>query len=496
MVHTLPADFLLSDGQHLSGDIYSHNLLRIQAEGRDGKICCAGCHIQNAAGLQVQQRVDGFLPPVKIHPPAQQVVQQVIAVRDGVEQGTDVVFFQGNSGAVMSTELCVECRRIRKVRNKGQISNLDFLTLLPYSECMNRNLLVRLPGGKDRTYPVLIEPGLLKKLPTLLNDRWKGRALFVVTDTNVGRLYGRAVKRRLQRAGRDVTLIEIPAGEKSKSIDMYHALLTALLENHVRRSSVVVALGGGVVGDLAGFAAATALRGVTFVQVPTSLLAQVDSSVGGKVGIDHQLGKNLIGAFFQPSLVIIDPAVLKTLPAAEFRNGIAEIVKIAAALDKRFFALLERRAHQLKPANVQLLTSVIATSVGLKAAVVMKDEQEAGLRKALNLGHTFGHALEAASKFRLRHGEAVAAGMILEGRIAVTTGLLPLGEFRRLQRLLDAVGLPTRLPSGLNVKSVLDHLALDKKADADGPLFVLPKIMGMSAIDVPVPVRLIRSVLV
>ena len=360
---------------------------------------------------------------------------------------------------------------------------------------MKQKLLVRLPAGNDRRYPVLIGAGALHELPALLLRQWRGRSVFVVTDENVGRLYGRAVMHDLHRAGLDALLIDIPAGEKSKSIDVYYAVITALLENNIRRGSVVVALGGGVVGDLAGFTAATVLRGVPFVQVPTTLLAQVDSSVGGKVGIDHPLGKNLIGAFHQPSAVLIDPTVLKTLPRAEFRNGMAEVLKIAVALDAKFFSLLERKAHDITPAHVRLLSKVIATSVGLKAAVVARDERESGLRKVLNLGHTLGHAIEAATSFQLRHGEAVAIGMILEGKLAVTLGLLDVRDLLRMKRVMDAVGLPARLPARLDMKRLLSALALDKKRSAGAQLFVLPRSMGKSAIDVPVPPLLIRSVL-
>jgi 3-dehydroquinate synthase len=234
---------------------------------------------------------------------------------------------------------------------------------------------------------------------------------------------------------------------------------------------------------------------VEFVQVPTSLLAQVDSSVGGKVGIDHHLGKNLIGAFHQPSLVVIDPAVLTTLPPREFRNGLAEIIKIAVALDPTFFTLLARNTGRLTSGNTPLLTRVIATAVGLKAAVVEKDEREAGLRKVLNLGHTLGHAIETASNFALRHGETVAIGMVLEGRIAATTGLLSINDLMKIRAVLEAVGLPTRMPKNLDLHTVHTALALDKKGKDGMPLFVLPGSIGSSAIDVPVPDALIRSVL-
>jgi 3-dehydroquinate synthase len=376
------------------------------------------------------------------------------------------------------------------------LPHIDFLPLIPYSIRMKRTVFVRLPGGKKRSYPVLIAPGTLAQLPALVAARWKDRSLFIVTDTNVNRLYGRRVVQDLVRAGFDPILIDVPAGESSKSIDVYYAVLTALLENNIRRGSVIIALGGGVVGDLAGFAAASVLRGIEFVQVPTSLLAQVDSSVGGKVGIDHHLGKNLIGAFHQPSLVVIDPDLLTTLPAREFRNGLAEVIKIAAALDRKFFAMLARRPQDLRPDNTRFMTRVITAAVGLKAAVVEKDEKESGLRKVLNLGHTLGHAIETASGFALRHGEAVAVGMLLEGRMAAMTGLLPVKDLLRLKSLLDGVGLPTRVPGKLDMHKVFSSLALDKKGIEGMPLFVLPKAIGTSVIDVPVPAALIRSVLV
>jgi 3-dehydroquinate synthase len=248
-----------------------------------------------------------------------------------------------------------------------------------------------------------------------------------------------------------------------------------------------------VVGDLAGFVAATVLRGVEYVQVPTSLLAQVDSSVGGKTGIDHTMGKNLIGAFHQPSMVVIDPEVLRTLPPAEFRNGLAEVVKIAAALDARFFRFLERSAPALTRTNTLLLARIIRTAVGLKAAVVQRDEREAGLRKALNLGHTIGHAVESASGYRLRHGEAVSIGLILEGRLAVTCGVLSVNDHLRLLRLLEAFGLPTRLPRFVDRREVLAGLAADKKNLSAMPLFVLPKKIGMSAIGVTLPADVVRA---
>jgi 3-dehydroquinate synthase len=358
---------------------------------------------------------------------------------------------------------------------------------------MNARIDVRLPVRTDRSYQVLIRPGVLHRLPAILPDRHRGATLFLVSDANVGRLYGRRLHHLLVSAGWRAVLVDVPAGERSKSVDCYDALTGMLLRSGIRRNSVIVALGGGVVGDLAGFVSATVLRGVEYIQVPTSLLAQVDSSVGGKTGIDHAMGKNLIGAFHQPSLVVIDPQVLRTLPPAEFRNGLAEVVKIAASLDAKFFRFLERSAPALTRTNTLLLARMIRTAVGLKAAVVERDERETGLRKALNLGHTIGHAVESASGYRLRHGEAVSIGLILEGRLAVTCGVLSVNDHLRLFRLLEAFGLPTRLPRFIERKEVLAGLASDKKNLSATPVFVLPRKIGQSAIGVTLPADVIRA---
>jgi 3-dehydroquinate synthase len=227
--------------------------------------------------------------------------------------------------------------------------------------------------------------------------------------------------------------------------------------------------------------------------VPTTLLAQVDSSVGGKVGINHPAGKNLIGAFHQPSAVTIDPLVLRTLPAAEFRNGMAEIVKIAAALDGDFFSFLARQSRKIGRMQTRLMTDVIVRAAGLKAAVVEKDERETGLRKALNLGHTIGHALEAGTGFRLRHGEAVSIGMVAEGRIAVDLGMLSGADLRLLERTLASYGLPTTLPRKLDGRACAAALALDKKGDAGGVKFALLTGIGRCALGVPVSPALIHK---
>ncbi len=346
---------------------------------------------------------------------------------------------------------------------------------------------VRLRHAHDRSYEVTVSDGILKRLPGVVVRRWPGRKFFVITDNRVGKLYGRALLRALSDAGVDSGLLEFNQGEHSKNADTAYLLQTKLLRGNVKRDSMIIALGGGVVGDMAGYVAATVLRGIGFLQVPTTLLAQVDSSVGGKVGIDHPVGKNLIGAFHQPRAVFIDPTVLSTLPEEEFRNGLAEIAKIAVGLDAPFFRRIEKIASRLRKNDVRQLSWLIARAVGLKAAVVEKDEFESGLRKVLNLGHTIGHAVEASSGYAVKHGAAVAIGMAAESELAVRLGLMPEQDRIRLMDTLHALRLPTTLPRIHNPGQFLAALAADKKSRAEGTRFVLPSAIGSSAINVSVP---------
>jgi len=352
---------------------------------------------------------------------------------------------------------------------------------------------VRLDAPRDRSYTVEIRPGILEEIPMLLSRSEGKRRMFVITDSNVIRYYGQALNGRLAAAGCEVSLLIVPAGERSKSSATLNGLYTRLFRGGIRRDSLVVALGGGVIGDLAGYVAATVLRGVRLVQIPTTLLAQVDSSVGGKVGIDHPAGKNLIGAFHQPSDVYIDPEVLTTLPDDEFRNGFAEVIKVAAALDAPFFARIERDAPRIRRENTALNAKIVETAVMLKTSVVEKDERETGLRRVLNLGHTIAHALESSGGFALRHGEAVAIGMAAEARIAADLGILSMPDCLRLTGLLEASGLPVKPPLSINEKAFMSAIALDKKSDVTGSRFVLLRRIGECAPGIPVPIDLIRK---
>ncbi len=354
---------------------------------------------------------------------------------------------------------------------------------------------VRLRRTCDHSYQITVSDGILQRLPGILARRWAGRKFFIITDYHVGKLYGRDLLGGLSAAGLDARMLEFRQGEESKNAGTAFLLQTQLLRGGVKRDSLVIALGGGVTGDLAGYVAATVLRGISFVQVPTTLLAQVDSSVGGKVGIDHPVGKNLIGAFHQPQAVFIDPTVLATLRDEEFRNGLAEIAKIALALDAPFFRRIERIASRLQKKDVRQLSWLIVRAVGLKAAVVEKDEFESGLRKVLNLGHTIGHAVEASSGYAVKHGAAVAIGMTAESGFAVRLGLMSERDRSRLLKMLQALSLPTSLPHIHKPEQFFAALAADKKSRAGGLQFVLPSAIGTSALDVTVPGEFIVELL-
>jgi 3-dehydroquinate synthase len=356
------------------------------------------------------------------------------------------------------------------------------------------HIRVRIPGSARRRYDIQIGAGLLDTLPGVI-ARHAGRGrVYIVSDSTVGRLYGSRLLRALDAVLPGAALIDFAPGEASKNVRVWEAVASGILRGGIGRDGLIVALGGGVVGDLAGFVAATLLRGVALLQVPTTLLAQVDSSVGGKTGIDHPVGKNLIGAFHQPAGVVIDPAVLRTLPSRVFRAGLAEVIKIGVALDRSLLSLLARKRPEVLRRDPAALSSVIARAVGLKAAVVESDERESGLRKSLNLGHTIGHAVESAVRFRIPHGECVSIGLAAEARIAVEMGLLKAADEARIVGLLRSFGLPTRMPPVRARSTFAAALAADKKARHGSPEFVLPVAYGRCVIGVRVPSGLISRV--
>lgn len=335
---------------------------------------------------------------------------------------------------------------------------------------MIRTLQVDLPG---HAYPILIGRGLLADAEQHLVPRLAGRQVAIVTNTTVGPLYGDALATRLRAAGLQVVVVTLPDGEVYKTREAYNQVHDALLEARFERRCTVIAVGGGVVGDIAGYAAATFLRGVAFIQVPTTLLAQVDSSVGGKTGINHPLGKNLIGAFHQPRCVLADLDVLDTLPDREFRAGVAEVLKYGFIRDGAFLAWLEQHVDALVGRDDAAVAEAVYQSCRNKAEVVAADEREAGDRALLNLGHTFGHAIEAGMGYGAwLHGEAVAAGMVVAAEASCQAGLLAAPSRDRVRALVARAGLPVQAPD-LGLARWLDLMGSDKKVDAGRIRFVL-----------------------
>lgn len=330
-----------------------------------------------------------------------------------------------------------------------------------------------------RRYPIRIGPGLLA------SDDWptrlRGRHVLVISDENVAPHYLDDVLARL--AGKTVSTRILPPGEREKNLARFAEALTDLTRIQASRDAVVIALGGGVVGDLAGFVAACWMRGIDFLQLPTTLLAMVDSSVGGKTAVDLPAGKNLVGAFHQPIAVIADTAVLATLPARELRAGLAEVVKYGAIGDLDFFAWLEANAQALLARDPGVIAAAVERSCRHKAAIVARDETERGDRALLNFGHSFGHALETADAYGgLLHGEAVAIGMVLAARLSSTMGMAPATDCERLTALLDRLGLPVRVPSGADPAHLLELMRLDKKNVSGRLRLILWRGLGQAQI--------------
>ena len=344
----------------------------------------------------------------------------------------------------------------------------------------------------ERSYPILIGPGLLDHADVVGAHVPHG-AVLLVSNTTVAPLYAGALKRALP--GRTIVEAILPDGESYKTLDSLARILDVAVANRLARDSTVVALGGGVVGDLAGFAAACYQRGVDFVQIPTTLLAQVDSSVGGKTGVNHPGGKNLIGAFHQPVAVIADTNTLATLPARELRAGLAEIIKYGLIHDAAFFDWLEVNVDRVLAGNADALTHAIRRSCEIKAEIVGRDERERGDRALLNLGHTFGHAIEAATGYGTwLHGEAVAAGMLMAAAMSRECGYLGESDVARLRALLHRVGLPIAAPD-VTPQTALEHMKIDKKVKAGRMRFVLLKRIGAALVTAEYPAEALQTTL-
>jgi 3-dehydroquinate synthase len=339
-----------------------------------------------------------------------------------------------------------------------------------------------------RSYSIVVEPGALATVGERLRTLGVGRRAALVSDAGILRLHGGPVVASLERAGFGVTVIEVPEGETAKTLAVAEQCWDRLLAAGLDRSSTVLGLGGGAVGDVAGFVAATYMRGLNFVTLPTTVLAQVDASIGGKTAIDHPKAKNLIGAFHQPRLVVVDPAVVRTLPERDFRSGLAEIVKHGIVLDRAYFDDVERAAARLLARELDVLDRIIGGSCRLKASVIERDpEEKSELRFALNYGHTIGHALEAVTGFaRWTHGEAVSLGIVAEARLARRLGLADDATVARQERALAAVGLPVRADR-VDVEAVLAAITHDKKARDGRVPFVLAPELGQFRVVYDVP---------
>lgn len=340
-----------------------------------------------------------------------------------------------------------------------------------------RTVGIDIPG---RPYNIYIGSNLLPHMGDYFRDLFQARTkVLIITNDTVNRLYGEIVKNSLIEAGYVVDVALMGDGEEYKSLNTASDLYDAATGFRCHRDSVIIGLGGGIVGDVAGFVAATYMRGIHFVQVPTTLLAQVDSSVGGKVAVNHTSGKNLIGSFYQPNLVIADTVTLRTLDDIEYSCGLAEVVKYGVIYDSEFFEFLENNTDKLLSRDEELLSKVIQRSCEIKGKVVQEDETEQGIRAVLNFGHTFGHALEAATNFTgYKHGEAVAIGMVMAARLAYQMRYIEIESVRRITNILDALGLPTKPKEGILLDEIIDSMYSDKKVRGDMLTFILPMSIG------------------
>ncbi len=334
----------------------------------------------------------------------------------------------------------------------------------------------------DDSYRIVIMPGVFTHIVNDLKKRGYGTKYCIITDTNVKRLYGNELLEMMRKKGLDTSLLSFQAGERQKNLKTVEKLVNQMVQLGHHRKSCVIALGGGVVGDVAGFVASIYMRGIPFVQIPTTLVAMADSSIGGKTGVDLIGGKNLVGTFTQPEKVYIDPQVLSTLSKKQIRNGLAEVVKHGIIRDKKILKILQKYPEKAIEGHTTTITDLLVRSCHVKARIVERDEREKNLRMFLNYGHSIGHAIEHASNYALNHGEAISIGMNLENRLAVDRKLLKSKHCERIEELLKALKLPTRIPEKIDRKPILKALIHDKKNKENGYTFTLIKRPGRPVI--------------
>ncbi len=345
----------------------------------------------------------------------------------------------------------------------------------------------------ERSYPISIGAGLFKD-PAYLSFLSPQHKVVIISNVTVAPLYAQSILSLLKETGINASLLELPDGEKYKNLDVFNQVMTYLIDGNYNRDVVLVALGGGVIGDLVGFAAACYQRGVDFVQIPTTLLSQVDSSVGGKTAVNHPLGKNMIGAFYQPKAVVIDTNCLASLPRREFSSGMAEVIKYGIIYDGEFFNWLEDNIDKLFALDEKALSYAIARCCQIKADVVAQDEKESGIRALLNLGHTFGHAIEAELGYGIwLHGEAVAAGMVMAARTAQLQNLVSSQQVERIISILNKAQLPVYTPENMTFDDFIKHMMRDKKVLSGHLRLVLPTGIGTADVVTDVPQDVIRQ---
>lgn len=342
-----------------------------------------------------------------------------------------------------------------------------------------RSMKVNLDKKSLLSYEIRIGSSILDRMALLIAKNHKAGRYIVITDSNVGKIHGPELLAGLTGIGLTADMIEFPAGEASKNIQTVMDIAGKLMETGADRTSLLIALGGGVVGDLVGFIASVFMRSVPYIQIPTTLIGQVDSGIGGKTGVDLSYGKNLLGTFYQPQAVFVDLQYLTTLPEKEFNNGLAEIIKYGIIDDEKMFRLLEDNMDSIKRKDAALLLKLVENCCRIKKAIVEIDEREQGLRRILNFGHTMGHALEAQSNFTISHGEGVALGMIAAARISVRAGYMETAEQERIEALIGGAALPCRVPKELSTANIISQLKMDKKKKGDTVHFVLLKKIGM-----------------
>jgi 3-dehydroquinate synthase len=356
-----------------------------------------------------------------------------------------------------------------------------------------KKIKVHLDKKVSMSYDICIGYDVIDRIGLIIAKNHKATHYVIITDSNVSRLYGGTILGMFQNLGLRAVLVEFPAGEASKNIHTALNVVGQMLKLGADRNSVLIALGGGVVGDIVGFIASVYMRSVPYIQMPTTLMAQVDSSIGGKTAIDLPDGKNLLGTFYQPKAVFVDLKFLETLSKPEFNNGLAEIVKYGIIDDLKFFLVLEEKMNAIKNQDEDVLLAIVEHSCRVKKGIVEIDEKDQGIRRILNFGHTVGHAVEATSGYTISHGNAVAMGMIAAVQISGKSYGLSIEERERIRQLIDAFGLPCYLPSTITTDDIIAKLKVDKKKEGDKMHFVLLKKIGMPFVNGGVSEAMMRE---